>query len=93
MKRWWIDEHKLLGTSNPTTDQLKELYQEGFRSIISLLDEHEQRPNYDIEEAKAIGFKWYNVPLTDFSAPTLEKFQEFLVVVHQALGQGKVLVY
>lgn len=93
MKPWWIDEHKLLGSSNPTIDQLIELHQEGFRNIISLLEEHEQHPNYDIMAAKVIGFKRHNIPLMDFHAPTLEKIQEFLEMVNQALNQGKILVH
>lgn len=93
MKRWLIEKPILLGCSNPTTNQLKELYQEGFKSIISLLDENEQSPNYDIEKVLIMGFKRYSIPLKDFSAPTLDKFQVFLKTVHQALGQGKVLVH
>jgi len=44
MSFWWIDEPLVLGSRNPTTEQLEQLYQEGFRSIISLLDEGEQSP-------------------------------------------------
>ncbi len=51
MSRWWIDEPVFVGSSNPTTDELKELFQLGFRTIISLLDESEQHPNYDVEAA------------------------------------------
>jgi hypothetical protein len=35
MSQWWIDERKLLGTSNPTNRELENLYQEGFGTIIS----------------------------------------------------------
>ena len=93
MKRWLINEPMVLGGSNPTTNQLKQLYQEGFRSIISLLDEEEQRPNYDLEQVEAMGFKRYSIPVKDFSAPTLDKFQVFLRTVQQALSQGKVVVH
>jgi len=93
MSSWWIDEPMVLGSSNPTTSQLKKLYQEGFRSIISLLDETEQSPNYDTEEVGAMGFKRYSIPLRDFSAPMLDDFKTFLKAVGRALEQGKVVVH
>lgn len=91
--KWWIDEPAVLGCSNPTTEELKKRFQEGFRSIISLLDEKEQRPNYDLKEVDAMGFKRYSIPLKDFSAPTEEQFEEFLSRMNQALKDGKVLVH
>lgn len=93
MSSWWIDEPLVLGTSNPTTSQLKRLYQEGFRSIISLLNERRQRPDYDTKEVGAMGFKRFSIPLEDFSAPVLDDFTAFLQAVHHALNQGKVLIH
>ncbi|NIS60715.1 MAG: protein tyrosine phosphatase [Proteobacteria bacterium] len=93
MSTWWIDEPLVLGSSNPTKGQLKELYREGFRSIISLLDEREQSPNYDIGEVGALGFRRYSIPLEDFSVPMLDDFKTFLEAVHRALEEGKVLVH
>jgi atypical dual specificity phosphatase len=93
MSSWWIDEPLILGGSNPTTGQLEKLYQEGYRTIISLLDEREQSPNYDIEEVGAMGFERYSIPLKDFSVPMVNDFKAFLKAVHQAVGQGKVLVH
>lgn len=89
--KWWIDE-RILGSSNPTTNQLKELYREGFKSLISLLEE-EESPNYDIEEVEKMGFKRYSIPIKDFSAPTKSQFKEFLKVLSEALIRGKVLVH
>jgi len=93
MSSWWIDEPMVLGSSNPTTSQLKKLYHEGFRSIISLLDEREQSPNYDIEEVGALGFRRYSIPLKDFSVPILDDYKTFLKAVRPALEQGKVLIH
>lgn len=93
MSSWWIDEPLVLGTSNPTTSQLKRLYQEGFRSIISLLDERKQRPDYDTKEVEAMGFTRFSIPLEDFSAPILDDLKAFLQAVHYALNQGKVLIH
>jgi atypical dual specificity phosphatase len=93
MSSWWIDEPLILGSSNPTMGQLKRLHQQGFRSLISLLDESEQSPAYDVEEVKAMGFERYSIPLRDFSAPELHDFKAFLEAVHRALRHGKALVH
>ncbi len=93
MNFWWIDEPLVLGGNNPTTGQLEKLYQEGFRSIISLLNERDQSPNYDIEEVGAMGFRRYSIPLKDFSVPMMDDFKAFLKAVHQAVRRGKVLVH
>jgi protein-tyrosine phosphatase len=93
MSSWWIDEPLVLGSSNPTTEQLKMLYEEGFRNIISLLDEGEQSPNYEVEEVEAMGYERYSIPLRDFSAPRLDDLKTFLNVMDQAVGQGKVVVH
>jgi protein-tyrosine phosphatase len=93
MSQWWIDEPKLLGCSNPTDEQFEDFYQEGFRTIISLLDEHEQTPYYNLKEIEAKGFKRYSIPVRDFTAPTLADFHKFLHIVSESLKQGKVLVH
>jgi len=93
MSRWWIDEPKLLGCSNPTDEQLEEFYQEGFRTIISLLDEHEQNPYYDLKATEAKGFKRYSIPVADFTAPLPADFQKFIHIVGESLRHGKVLVH
>jgi atypical dual specificity phosphatase len=93
MRRWWIEEPKLLGSSNPTDLELEDLYQEGFRTIISLLDENEQAPYYEIVEIEARGFKRYSIPLQDFTAPGLAEFQKFMDIVINSLKKGKVLVH
>jgi protein-tyrosine phosphatase len=90
---WWIDKPLILGSGNPTGQQLEELDQHGFRSVISLLDEKEQPPNYDPHAIEARGFTRYSIPLKDFSAPTLEQFQRFFELTSQALKHGKVLVH
>jgi atypical dual specificity phosphatase len=93
MNRWWIDEFILLGSSNPTDEQLEDFYHKGFRTIISLLDEDEESPYYDMDRIEAKGFKRYSIPVRDFTAPTLPDFQKFLDIVSKSLEQGEVLVH
>lgn len=91
MPQWWIDEPNVFGSRNPTDAELEKLFQEGFRTIISLLDETEQRPHHDVKKAEAMGFRRYSIPVGDFKAPTQAQFQEFFEIMSQA--QGKVLIH
>jgi len=93
VSRWWIDEPVFVGSRNPTTDDLKDLFDVGFRTIISLLDETEQRPNYDVEQTQLIDFQRISIPVRDFTTPTLEQFQNFLKAVNEALEKGKVVIH
>jgi len=83
----------LLGSSNPTNRDLDDLYREGFRTIISLLNENEQTPYYEIVGIRAKGFKRYSIPIQDFTAPVLADFKKFLDIVIDSLKKGKVLVH
>ena len=93
MNFWWIHEPQILGGPNPSTGQLEKLRQAGFTAIISLLDETEQPPAYNVKTTEAMGVTRVSIPLRDFSAPTLENFKSFLAAVEKALGQGKVFVH
>ena len=68
MSQWWIDENRVMGSSNPFTEVLEHLFQIGFNTIISLLDENEQLPYYDVERIMALGFDRFSIPIKDFTA-------------------------
>ena len=93
MKSWWIDEPVVLGSSNPTTEQLAKLFQEGFRSIFSLLDEREYRPNYDVSEVVKLGYDRFKIEIRDYFPPTLQQFKDFSSNINRAVKKGKVLVH
>lgn len=90
---WWIDEDRLAGSANPTESELKDLRSEGFASIVCLLDPSEQRPNYDPDAARKMGYAWICIPIPDFAPPSLGDFQEFRRFVEDAVAEGKVLVH
>nr|MDO8134462.1 dual specificity protein phosphatase family protein [Candidatus Njordarchaeum guaymaensis] len=92
MTQYWIDKDKILGSSNPTTEQLKELHKRGFRTIISLLDEDKERPNYNVKAIQAMGYKQYSIPIKDSTAPTLKQFEQFLRIVKQTPSSIKIVV-
>ena len=91
MAQWWIDNPLILGSSNPTAAQLKTLFSEGFRTIISLLDEKQQSPNYDVSEIEKIGFKRYYIPIKDGTAPTLPKSRKFFKIIKTS--KDKIIIH
>jgi hypothetical protein len=81
MATWWIDKPLLLGSSNPSDGDVETLYRDGFSILVSLLKEDEQPPRYDPENARALGYKRYNIPVRDFHAPSVGQFVEFIQLV------------
>ena len=90
MSQWWIDENRVMGSSNPFTEVLEHLFQIGFNTIISLLDENEQLPYYDVERIMALGFDRFSIPIKDFTAPALKQFIEFLKIMSRASGKALI---
>ena len=83
--RWWIDKPKLIGSHNPKQSELKI---ENLTTIVSLIDPTEGRLNYN----PAIpGVKWIEIPVKDFTAPSVESLLHFVKVVEEA--PGTVLVH
>jgi protein-tyrosine phosphatase len=83
--KWWIDRSRLMGSCNPTQDELDI---EGLTAVVSLLDLSEQELNYDPETLEA---KWYSIPVKDFTAPSLEDLFRFIEIVEGS--EGTVLVH
>jgi atypical dual specificity phosphatase len=93
MSTWWIDEPFLLGSSNPSEAQVRDLYGQGFSIVISLLDDTEQPPRYDPRHAMALGFKRYSIPIPDFGAPSLDQLYKFIDWLAAVPRAEKVLVH
>jgi atypical dual specificity phosphatase len=100
MDTWWIDEPTLLGSSNPSTEDLEALRAQGFQVLVSLLREHEQEPRYDLDRVLALGYVRHNIPVRDFHPPDLAQLAEFVdliaryppgtrAVVHCQAGIGR----
>lgn len=93
MDTWWIDEPFLLGSRNPTSNDLKRLKSDGFEVIVSLLYEDEQEPRYDITIAKALGYVRHNIPVQDFCPPTLEQLDQFIRLIDELPPGTKTIVH
>lgn len=93
MDTWWIDNPHLLGSRNPTVEDLEQLRRDGFGVLISLLKEDEQSPRYDIGQAVALGLKRHNIPVKDFHPPTLDQLQQFVSLITNLPPGTKAIVH
>lgn len=93
MDTWWIDEPHLLGTRNPTGDDLEQLRRDGFAVLFSLLREDQQAPRYDITRATALSFVRHNIAVKDFCSPTIDQLEEFVKLVGGLPPEAKVIVH
>ena len=93
MSTWWIEEPYLLGSHNPTNRELAQLRKVGFNVLISLLQESEQPPRYDIVYAQALGYQRYNFPVRDFTPPTIEQLEQFIALFDQSAASEKMILH
>lgn len=88
---YWIEEGKLAGRCGPELHpwNLDELYNAGFRSIVSL-----EVDGIDKEEIKEKGFDHKIIYVEDHTSPTLNQIIEFNQYVGEKIREGKpVLVH
>jgi len=93
MDTWWIDEPILLGSRNPTGEDLERLRRDGFVVLVSLLREDQQPPRYDIKRVMALGFVRHNIPVEDFCPPTVDQLEEFVKLVRGLPPGAKAIVH
>jgi len=93
MDTWWIDEPFLLGSGNPSTEDLETLRSQGFDVLVSLLREEEQPPRYDVDRVVALGYARRNIPVEDFCAPRLDQLKEFVDFVSTLPAGSKVVLH
>src|SRR5262245_33080397 len=93
MTTWWIDEPFLMGSSNPTDEELADLRADGFTVLVCLLDPTEQHPRYDVDIAQREGWSCHTIPIKDFQAPSIAQLDDVVRLVDGAGGQTKILVH
>jgi len=93
MDTWWIDKPHLIGSRNPTLGDLEHLNQDGFGVLVSLLDEQEQSPKYDVNRAMGLGFVRHNIPVKDFHPPTVVQLEQFVDLVDGLPTGAKTVVH
>ncbi len=93
MDSWWINRPRVLGSSNPTNDDLAQLRREGFDVLISLLREEEQATNYDVVDATEMGFTRHSLPVKDFDPPTVEQLMDFIGIMEELAEESKIIIH
>lgn len=93
MSKWWIDEPLVLGSSNPSEEDLRDLRPQGFAILVCLLDPNEQSANYDREEAIKLGYRLHAIPVRDFCPPSVSQLKEFVNLARGAYDHAKLLVH
>lgn len=92
MFHWWIQESSIMAGSCPTNKDLQRLNIEGFRVIVSLLDESERLPNYDHRAASVMGYIRYNIPVSEGRFPTTSQIGKFMEIIHRHKNE-KIIVH
>ncbi|MFZ2958121.1 MAG: dual specificity protein phosphatase family protein [Candidatus Ozemobacteraceae bacterium] len=93
MSPWWIHKPFLIGGSNPTECRLMQVRGEGVNLVISLLDEKTQPLKCPVERLEAMGFIRHNIPVPDFTPPSIPQILEFLGLVRKIPKGGKIYVH
>ena len=93
MDSWWIDRPRILGSSNPTNEDLAQLRREGFEVIVSLLQEEVQATNYDVATATEMGFRRHSLPVKDFNPPTVEQLSDFIAITGELAEESKIIIH
>ena len=93
MSTWWIHEPFVLGSANPTDEELEKLRVRGFTVLVSLLDENEQSPRYNSNTPQRLGYVHYSIPIRDFHAPSTSQLFEFTEFLESLPPNSKLLIH
>jgi atypical dual specificity phosphatase len=93
MSTWWIDEPRLLGSSNPDEAEVERLRAAGFDALVCLLDTGEQPPAYAVPDVEKQGWRWMSIPVRDFTAPTVEQLTAFVGFVDELPTDSRAVVH
>lgn len=93
MPEWWVDEPFLRASGNPNDGQLDSLRRCGFAVIVSLLDERQQPPAYDVLRAAAAGWRRFTIPVPENGTASVEQMEEFVRIVRRVPPGAKALVH
>jgi protein-tyrosine phosphatase len=90
---WWIDEPRLLASSNPNDEDLAQLRAKGFSVAVSFLEEEKQPPRYSKNAAEPAGWSIYSTPIEEGGTPPLNEVCKVTALVRALLEETKVLVH
>ena len=92
-RTWWIESPFLLAGGNPTNEELAALRLEGFRVLVSLLEETKEPPAYARKAAGVAGWMMWPLPIVAGGAPTLDRLGALIARLRTYPKGTKVLVH
>ena len=93
MNDWWIHKDCILACANPTDKELEDLRAQGFAVVISLLDEQQQQPRYNVADAERAGWERHVLPIREGEAPSLDQLERFAKIIQPLPPNTKVLIH
>jgi len=90
---WWIDRGRILACANPTDNELRHLRAQGFAVMISLLDEQQQQPRYNVADAERAGWERHVLAIREGEAPPLDQLERFRKIIQALPPNTKVLIH
>jgi ADP-ribosyl-[dinitrogen reductase] hydrolase len=90
---WWIEEPLLIGSHNPDDSELAGIIESGVATVISLVDETEQKALYGDSHFADGTCVRHSIPIPDYGVPSAEQVSSFLEAVRDGLERGLVLVH
>jgi len=92
-RSWWIDQPYLLGSSNPSHEELARLRLQGFRVVVSLLEEHKEPLAYGKKSAAVAGWATYSMPIEVGGVPSLDQLGAFMARLKAYAKGTKLLIH
>ncbi|MFH1835421.1 MAG: tyrosine-protein phosphatase [Methanobacteriota archaeon] len=92
--RWFDDQEQVAGSAVPFGEDLKPLEWHGIETVISFIPDHEF-PDTEVF-ADMLGktkIEHFTFEIPNMGVPTPEQRDEFIGVVNDSLGRGKVLLH
>lgn len=93
VRTWWIEAPFLLASGNPSNEQLAALRQEGFRVLVSLLEEPKEPPAYARKAAGVAGWMMWPLPIPAGGVPSLDRLGALVARLRSYPKNTKVLVH
>jgi len=90
---WWIDPGRILPCANPTDKELEDRRGQGFAVMISLLDEQQQKPRYNVADAERAGWERHVLAIREGEAPPLDQLERFRKIIQALPPNTKVLIH
>src|SRR5947209_17879444 len=73
--------------------ELEDLRAQGFAVMISLLDEQQQQPRYNVADAERAGWERHVPPIREGEAPSLDQLERFRKIIQALPPNAKVLIH